>query len=126
MAPSAIQQHPCTSFDCLDCLLLFSFHQAELEASGVLSSSKSSNVSAASTSGRDMRLGLLLSKPRRGFGAPLTLVDAPASELWASNTMEARPFRDTNYDLKRAQRDTAVQAVPVLRDAAVQVCTTWQ
>lgn len=66
-------------------------------------------------------IGLLLSKPRKAFGAPLNLVDAPASELWASNAMEARPFKDANYDLKRAQLETGIQAVPRLKDAAIQV-----
>jgi hypothetical protein len=36
--------------------------------------------------------------------------------------MEARPFKDTNYDLRKAQLEAAVQAVPRLQEAAVQVC----
>ncbi|KAF6260876.1 WD40-repeat-containing domain protein [Scenedesmus sp. NREL 46B-D3] len=48
-------------------------------------------------------VGLLLSRPRRGCGAPLALSDAPAAELWASNAMEARPFKDANYDLRSAE-----------------------
>lgn len=51
----------------------------------------------------------------------MNLVDAPASELWASNTMEARPFKDANYDLKRVQLETGIQAVARLRDVAIQV-----
>lgn len=101
--------------------------QAELEAAGIYSKSSSSHhtpaaAGAGTAAARELKTGLLLSKPRRAFGAPLNLVDAPAADLWASNTMEARPFKDANYDLKRMQLEAAIQAVPSLQDAAVQVC----
>jgi hypothetical protein len=35
--------------------------------------------------------------------------------------MEARPFKDANYDLRKSQLEAAVQAVPRLQEAAVQV-----
>jgi hypothetical protein len=35
--------------------------------------------------------------------------------------MEARPFKDANYDLRKSQLEAAVQAVPWLQEAAVQV-----
>jgi hypothetical protein len=64
---------------------------------------------------------LILSRPRRAFGAAVTLADASSTELWASNTMEARPFKDASYELYRLLQDTGTQAVPELKDAAVQV-----
>jgi hypothetical protein len=39
--------------------------------------------------------------------------------------MEARPFKDANYELRKAQLEAAVQAVPRLQEAAVQVCLQW-
>lgn len=62
-----------------------------------------------------------VSRARREFGRPCAFADTNASELWVSNMMECRPFKDVNYDLKRMERDNGVQAVPVLRDAAAQV-----
>lgn len=35
--------------------------------------------------------------------------------------MEARPFKDASYELKRAVQEAGAQAVPALREAAVQV-----
>jgi hypothetical protein len=115
-----------TPYVCMQTVTVIHCTQAELEASGILRSS--SNGSSGSSAAAPMpaaaqvpKSGLLLSRPRRGFGAPLTLVDAPAAELWASNTMEARPFKDANYDLRKSQLEAAVQAVPRLQEAAVQV-----
>ena len=34
--------------------------------------------------------------------------------------MEVRPFRDSNYDLRRVEQDMAAQAVVVVQDTAVQ------
>jgi hypothetical protein len=51
----------------------------------------------------------------------VVLADSPASDLWSSNTMEARPFKDAAYELRRAQLHAAAQAVPRLAEAAVQV-----
>lgn len=84
-------------------------------------SSSNGSTAAAPAAAREPKSGLLLSRPRRGFGAPLALADVPAAELWASNTMEARPFKDANYELRKAQLEAAVQAVPRLQEAAVQV-----
>ena len=74
----------------------------------------------ASSSGRQPPTGLLLSRPRRAFGAPVALSDAAASDLWSSTTSEARPFKDAGYDLMRARLERPVQAVPRLQEAAVQ------
>ncbi|WIA14707.1 hypothetical protein OEZ85_003200 [Tetradesmus obliquus] len=95
--------------------------EAELEAAGIVpSSSSNGSTAAAPAAAREPKSGLLLSRPRRGFGAPLALADVPAAELWASNAMEARPFKDANYELRKAQLEAAVQAVPRLQEAAVQ------
>jgi hypothetical protein len=64
---------------------------------------------------------VLASRPRREFGGPCALGDASAQELWQSNTMECRPFKDAAYDLKRQQLDGAVQAVAAVAEVAVQV-----
>ncbi|KAI8468458.1 MAG: inner dynein arm I1 intermediate chain [Monoraphidium minutum] len=48
------------------------------------------------------------------------LVDVAASDLWNSATSECRPFKDGNYDLRRARREAGAQAVPVLAEAGVQ------
>jgi hypothetical protein len=43
---------------------------------------------AAGSRGASAVTGLLLTRPRKAFGAQMSLSDAPASDLWASNTME--------------------------------------
>ena len=40
--------------------------------------------------------------------------------LMAMLQMEVRPFRDSNYDLRRVEQDIAVQAVVVVQDTGVQ------
>ena len=40
--------------------------------------------------------------------------------LMAMLQMEVRPFRDSNYDLRRVEQDMAVQAVVVVQDTGVQ------
>eukprot|EP00775_Hariotina_reticulata_P012026 gene12026-12171_t len=89
--------------------------EAELAEAGVFSCSSSSAAPAATAA-----TSLLLSRPQRAFGTPVALADASSSELWASNTMEARPFKDANYELHRMLQDTGAQAVPELKNAAVQ------
>lgn len=83
-------------------------------------------MAAAPAAVCEPKAGVLLSRPRRAFGAPVAFVDAHAADLWASNTMEARPFKDANYDLRRAQMEAGVQAVPRLQESAVQVCSCTQ
>jgi len=110
--------------------------QAELEAAGIHTTSSSTTSSSSSSAappalypggpsaaskGLLSRTGLLLSRPRRAFGAAVSLSDAPAAELWASSTSEVWPFKDAAYDLKRVTLEAAAQAVPVLQEAAVQV-----
>jgi hypothetical protein len=83
--------------------LLFYNTQAELEAAGIRpvavpaatpsSSSSSSSSSSTRPSGAagprgPPPSGLRLSRPRRAFGAPVSLSDATSADLWASNTME--------------------------------------
>ena len=40
--------------------------------------------------------------------------------LMAMLQMEVRPFRDSNYDLRRVEQDMAVQAVAVVQDTGIQ------
>jgi hypothetical protein len=80
-------------------------------------------LAAAAVTSQRLPATVEVSRPRREFGRPCAFSDTSASELWVSNMMECRPFKDANYDLKRMERDSAVQGVPVLRDAAAQVRT---
>jgi hypothetical protein len=52
---------------------------------------------------------------------PVRLTDVGASDLWNSAQNECRPFKDPNYDLRRARREGGVQAVPQLVERGVQV-----
>ncbi|KAL0054665.1 hypothetical protein WJX82_000717 [Trebouxia sp. C0006] len=63
---------------------------------------------------------LLAHQPRRAFHQVCNLSDKDSSELWNSSQMECRPFKDPTYDLRRMEQDTAVQAVPLTQDLAVQ------
>ncbi|KAF8061413.1 bifunctional 3-dehydroquinate dehydratase/shikimate dehydrogenase [Scenedesmus sp. PABB004] len=96
--------------------------EAELAATGIVASAGLGAGAAPdlSTAPRPPAAGLLLSRPRRAFGGRAAFVDVPASELWASNANEIAPFRDVTYDLRRATLDSGTQAVPRLREAAVQ------
>lgn len=76
---------------------------------------------AAVRSGRQPVV-VAVQRKRRLFNAPAALGDRDAAELWNSAHMECRPFKDPNFDLRRAVIDTAVQAVPPLVDMSVQVC----
>ncbi len=40
----------------------------------------------------------------------------------AALSLQVWPFKDPAYDLKRLTMDRPAQAVPVLQEAAVQVC----
>lgn len=49
------------------------------------------------------------------------LVDADAQDLWNRAQSECRPFKDPNYDLRRARREAGAQAVPQVVERGVQV-----
>eukprot|EP00891_Asterochloris_glomerata_P001605 jgi/Astpho2/1605/e_gw1.00028.2.1_t len=74
------------------------------------------------------RPGLLVlaRRARQHFRRPCVLADKDSAELWNSSQaggqyfMEVRPFRDSNYDLRRVEQDIAVQAVVVVQDTGVQ------
>jgi hypothetical protein len=66
-------------------------------------------------------LQILLATRRRALSRAVQLGDKDAHELWSSSANECRPFKDPSYDLRRAVRDSGVQAAAGVSDAAVQV-----
>jgi len=63
---------------------------------------------------------MTISRKRREFGGAYKFSDKDSQELWNSATMEFRPFKDPNHDLKRAEHDVGVQAIPETCEMAVQ------
>jgi hypothetical protein len=64
-----------------------------------------------------------LERPRRAFQREVIFTDKDSHEIHAmsSSHMELRPFKDTNYTLRRRLLNTATQAACSWRDVAVQV-----
>lgn len=63
-------------------------------------------------------------RPRGAFGRPNCIfVDKDAQEIHAmsSSHMDARPFKDPNFELQRVLLDKEIQAVPVVHEEGVQV-----
>ena len=60
------------------------------------------------------------SKPRREFGRKAELGDKDSMELFNASHMEARPYKDPNYDLKPVLVDVDIQAVPSSSTTAMQ------
>ena len=63
-------------------------------------------------------------RPLAAFGRPNCIfVDKDAQEIHAmsSSHMDARPFKDPNFELQRVLLDKDVQAVPGIHEAGVQV-----
>uniref|UniRef100_A0A7S0R4E4 WD repeat-containing protein 63 n=1 Tax=Pyramimonas obovata TaxID=1411642 RepID=A0A7S0R4E4_9CHLO len=61
-----------------------------------------------------------ISRKRREFGLAFKLSDKDAQELWNSSQMECRPYRDSNFELRRMEHDLAIQAIPAQVDKSVQ------
>lgn len=64
-------------------------------------------------------------RPLAAFGRPNCIfVDKDAQEIHAmsSSHMDARPFKDPNFELQRVLLDKDIQAVPVIQEEGVQVC----
>lgn len=56
---------------------------------------------------------LCLAERRRAFfNREVNLSDRESHDLWNSSQMECRPFKDPNFDLKRFETETGVQASP--------------
>ena len=67
---------------------------------------------------------MTLERPLAAFGRPNCIfVDKDAQEIHAmsSSHMDARPFKDPNFELQRVLLDKDVQAVPVIVEECVQV-----
>jgi len=65
-------------------------------------------------------ISMVAQRKRRHFNQEYKLSDRDAHELWNSAQMECRPFKDPNFELKRAELELAVQAVPEVCDRGVQ------
>mmetsp|Transcript_38086 Transcript_38086/g.64023 ORF Transcript_38086/g.64023 Transcript_38086/m.64023 type:complete len:812 (-) Transcript_38086:308-2743(-) len=65
-------------------------------------------------------LVISISRKRREFGLSFKLGDKDAQELWNSSQMECRPYRDSNFELKRIEHDMGTQAIPAKVDMSVQ------
>ena len=69
-------------------------------------------------------IAMTFERPLAAFGRPNCIfVDKDAQEIHAmsSSHMDARPFKDPNFELQRVLLDKDVQAVPGIHEAGVQV-----
>ena len=64
-----------------------------------------------------------LSRPRKEYGVAYKFTDRDANEDPNITHNDCRPYKDPNFELRRREHDTGVQAVPEVDDAHSQ--TTW-
>jgi hypothetical protein len=88
------------------------------------SSGSEVEVDALTTTATRESVVMTFERPREACARPNCIfVDKDAQEIHAmsSSHMDARPFKDPNYELQKVLLDTWIQAVPEVHAQAVQV-----